>query len=68
MTGNYEIVPGKPPAFGLQPSPALPLLAVLAALYFALSNLAALVRVGEGDESRRCLSPALAGVWMRSSL
>lgn len=47
VSGNYEIVPGRPPAFGLQPSPVLPLLAVLAALYVAWSNLRALVQAGE---------------------
>jgi hypothetical protein len=57
VTGAFEMVPGKPATFPLQPSPALPLLAALAALFFAFSNFRALLQVGAG---RMCLGPVSA--------
>lgn len=46
VSGSFVISPGKPVSFVMQPSPALPLLAALTALFFAFSNLKTLLQGG----------------------
>lgn len=50
---------GKPTRFELQPSPMLPLLAAFVAIFFAISNLRALLRVRSGLRAKgrlhRCM-------------
>lgn len=49
VTGGYIVVPGKPPPFQAQGSPAIPLLAVLALLVLAFSNLQTVKASAGGD-------------------